>query len=208
MILQRITPRKISHVLSEKFISPWKISPWKSEKKESMYFSGEACYSFRWCCKIGICGKIFRVIMVIMCHHVPSEFPVCNHPSTLAKNDCFAISERTIFFALFAGKIHFNQSRKKNMNGVCECCLIFSTWSNNGIIIIQYYTWLYNHISIIIMTTFPLSYFFLHIIHGNSSMGIAHQAAVRFRKSNEQISLAEMPLGCEVKPPNDLRGLP
>ena len=39
-------------------------------------------------------------------------------------------------------------------------------------------------------------------------MGIAHQAAVRFRKSNEQISLAEMPLGCEVKPPNDLRGFP
>lgn len=33
MILQGITPRKISHVLSEKYISPWKISPWKSGKK-------------------------------------------------------------------------------------------------------------------------------------------------------------------------------
>lgn len=77
------------------------------------------------------------MIMVIMCHHVPSEFLVCSHPSTLAKNDCFAISERAIVFALFASHIFFNQSRK-NMNGVCECCFFqhdLIMGSKNNIII-------------------------------------------------------------------------
>lgn len=46
---------------------------------------------------------------------MPSEFGVCNHPSTLAKNDCF---ERAVFFVLFASHIFSTNPEKKHERSV------------------------------------------------------------------------------------------
>lgn len=74
----------------------------------------------------------------IMCH----QFLVCSHPSTLAKNDCFAISERAIVFVLFASHI-FSTNPEKTWTE-CANAVFFQhdliTGSNNNIIIS-----LYNH---------------------------------------------------------------